>query len=126
ITSAHRAFELGITAIHQETVLFDDLSVAENIFLGHAPRTRLGTVDWKTMRARARATLDSMGARHIEETARLRDLSIANKHLVAVARALSIDAEVVIMDEPTASLSHKEIEDLFALIELLKKDNRVV
>ncbi|HHY51523.1 MAG TPA: sugar ABC transporter ATP-binding protein, partial [Alphaproteobacteria bacterium] len=126
ITSAHRAFELGITAIHQETVLFDDLSVAENIFLGHAPRTRLGTVDWKTMRTRARETLDAMGAQHIEETARLRDLSIANRHLVAVARALSIDAEVVIMDEPTASLSHKEIEDLFVLIELLKQDNRVV
>ena len=51
LASAHKAFELGITAIHQETVLFDDLTVAENIFLGHAPRTAFGTVDWKTMRA---------------------------------------------------------------------------
>jgi rhamnose transport system ATP-binding protein len=126
LPSAHRAFELGITAIHQETVLFDDLSVAENIFLGHAPKTKLGTVDWKKMRFEARMTLDSMGARHIDETARLRELSIANKHLVAVARALSIDADVVIMDEPTASLSHKEIADLFELIELLKKDGRAI
>jgi rhamnose transport system ATP-binding protein len=126
LPSAHRAFELGITAIHQETVLFDDLSVAENIYLGHAPRTKLGTVDWRRMRFDARQTLDSMGARHIGESVRLRDLSIANKHLVAVARALSIDAEIVIMDEPTASLSHKEIEDLFALIELLKKDKRAI
>jgi rhamnose transport system ATP-binding protein len=126
LPTAHRAFELGITAIHQETVLFDDLSVAENIYLGHAPRTRLGTVDWRKMRFEARQTLDAMGASHIGETARLRDLSIANKHLVAVARALSFDAEVVIMDEPTASLSHKEIEDLFVLIELLKKDGRAI
>jgi rhamnose transport system ATP-binding protein len=126
MSSAHRAFELGITAIHQETVLFDDLSVAENIYLGHAPKTRLGTVDWSKLRFEARQTLDAMGAKHIDENARLRDLSIANKHLVAVARALSIDAEVVIMDEPTAALSHKEIEDLFVLIELLKRDGRVI
>jgi rhamnose transport system ATP-binding protein len=126
LPAAHAAFAHGITAIHQETVLFDDLSVAENIFLGHAPKTRLGTVDWTKMRSEARQTLDAMGARHIDATMRLRDLSIANKHLVAVARALSIDADVVIMDEPTAALSHKEIEDLFVLVELLKRDGRAV
>ncbi|HEV2516736.1 MAG TPA: sugar ABC transporter ATP-binding protein [Devosia sp.] len=124
--SAHKAFELGITAIHQETVLFDDLSVAENIYLGHAPKTRFGTIDWTLMRADARRVLSDMGAGHIDAEARLRDLSIANKHLVAVARAMSIDAEVVIMDEPTAALSHKEIEDLFVLIELLKEDGKAV
>ncbi|OEO30911.1 D-xylose ABC transporter ATP-binding protein [Devosia insulae DS-56] len=124
--SAHKAFELGITAIHQETVLFDDLSVAENIYLGHAPKTRLGTIDWTLMRANARRVLADMGAGHIDAETRLRDLSIANKHLVAVARAMSIDAEVVIMDEPTAALSHKEIEDLFVLIELLKEDGKAV
>ncbi len=126
LPTPHRAFELGITAIHQETVLFDDLSVAENVFLGHAPRTRVGTVNWRKMRADARQVLDDMGAKHIDEAAPLRELSIANKHLVAVARAMSVDADVVIMDEPTASLSHKEIEDLFVLIELLKKDNKVI
>ena len=80
-------------------------SVAENIFLGHAPRTRFGTIDWKTMRANAREVLDTMHAGHIDADARLRDLGIANKHLVAVARAMSIDAQIVIMDEPTAALS---------------------
>ena len=54
----------GITAIHQETVLFDDLTVAENIFLGHAPKTRFGTIDWKTMRANAREVLATIGAQH--------------------------------------------------------------
>src|SRR5690606_11617406 len=53
-SSPHRAAQQGITAIHQETVLFDEISVAENIFLGHAPRTRLGLVDWGAMRGRAR------------------------------------------------------------------------
>ena len=63
LSSAHRAFEHGITAIHQETVLFDDLTVAENIFLGHAPRTRLGTIDWGRMRSEARAVRDRLSRR---------------------------------------------------------------
>jgi rhamnose transport system ATP-binding protein len=126
LPSAHAAFEHGITAIHQETVLFDDLSVAENIFLGHAPRTRFGTIDWKTMRAQAREVLETLGAGHIDADARLKDLGIANKHLVAVGRAMSIDAQIVIMDEPTAALSAKEIEELFLLIEFLKNEGKAV
>jgi rhamnose transport system ATP-binding protein len=126
LPTAHAAFSHGITAIHQETVLFDDLSVAENIFLGHAPRTRLGLIDWSTMRANAREVLDTMGAKHIDADARLADLGIANKHLVAVARAMSIDARIVIMDEPTAALSAKEIEELFLLIEFLKGEGKAI
>ncbi len=126
LASPHAAFKLGITAIHQETVLFDELSVAENIFLGHAPKTRFKTVDWRAMRERARVLLDEIGAGHIAPEARLKEMSIANKHLVAVARALSIDADIVIMDEPTAALSYKEIEDLFELIRLLKKNGKAI
>jgi rhamnose transport system ATP-binding protein len=100
--------------------------VAENIFLGHAPRGRFGLIDWKTMRTNAREVLDTMGASHIDPDARLRDLGIANKHLVAVARAMSIDARIVIMDEPTASLSAKEIEELFQLIEFLKSEGKAI
>ncbi|MCD7059737.1 sugar ABC transporter ATP-binding protein [Pelagibacterium xiamenense] len=123
--SAHAALDHGITAIHQETVLFDELSVAENIFLGHAPRTRVGFVDWKKLRAEAADILKNMGA-SIDPGARLKDLSIANKHLVAVARALSIEAQIVIMDEPTAALSHKEIEELFVLVDLLRQDGKAI
>ena len=126
LPTAHAAFLNGITAIHQETVLFDELTVAENIFLGHAPRTRFGAIDWKTMRANAREVLEAMHASHIDPDAMLKDLGIANRHLVAVGRAMSIDSQIVIMDEPTAALSAKEIEELFLLIEFLKSDGKAV
>jgi rhamnose transport system ATP-binding protein len=126
LPTPHAAFKLGITAIHQETVLFDEMSVAENIFLGHAPKTGFKTVDWRAMRDQARKLLEEIGAGHIAPDERLKDLSIANKHLVAVARALSINADIVIMDEPTAALSFKEIQDLFDLIELLKKNGKAI
>ena len=119
------AAHAGITAIHQETVLFDDLSVAENIYIGHAPRTRWGMIDWKTMNQNSATLLDRIGA-GVKPTSLLRDLGIANKHLVAIARALSIDARVVIMDEPTAALSHKEIEELYQLVEQLKSDGKAI
>ncbi len=123
--SAQDAASAGITAIHQETVLFDELTVAENIFLGHAPRGRFGLIDWAGMERQAREILSGIGAQ-IDPGARLRDLGIANKHLVAIARALSIDARVVIMDEPTAALSHKEIEELYELVETLKAQGKAV
>lgn len=119
------AADHGVTAIHQETVLFDELSVAENIFLGHAPRGSFGLIDLKTMNAKAREILDGIGA-PIDPEHRLKDLGIANKHLVAIARALSIDARVVIMDEPTAALSHKEIEELYELVESLKAQGKAI
>ncbi len=123
--SAAAAARAGVTAIHQETVLFDDLTVAENIFLGHAPRTRLGLIDWPRLRARAVETLARIGAT-LDPDLRLRELGIASKHLVAIARALSIDARVVIMDEPTAALSHKEIQETYALVERLKAEGRAI
>lgn len=123
--TAQAAGAAGVTAIHQETVLFDELSVAENIFLGHAPRGRAGLIDWQKMTADAAEILRGIGA-DIDPQQKLRDLGIANKHMVAIARALSIDARVVIMDEPTASLSHKEIEELYSLIEDLKAQGKAV
>lgn len=121
----HAAESAGVTAIHQETVLFDELSVAENIFLGHAPKGRFGLIDTAAMGARARAILDGLGAK-VDAHATLKDLGTANKHLVAIARALSIDARVVIMDEPTAALSQTEIEELYVLVESLKAQGKAI
>ncbi|MEO8530420.1 MAG: sugar ABC transporter ATP-binding protein [Deltaproteobacteria bacterium] len=123
--SAQAAADHGITAIHQETVLFDELSVAENIYLGHAPRGRFGLIDTKAMVSKAAAILHEIEA-DIDPTTKLRDLGIASKHLVAIARALSIDARVVIMDEPTAALSHKEISELYALVDMLKAQGKAI
>ncbi|RVT83488.1 sugar ABC transporter ATP-binding protein [Rhodobacteraceae bacterium CCMM004] len=123
--SAQDATRAGITAIHQETVLFDELTVAENIFLGHAPRGRWGLIDWPEMRRRAVQILARIDA-PLDPSTPLRDLGIASKHLVAIARALSVEARVVIMDEPTAALSQKEIEELYTLIARLKSEGRAI
>ncbi|PZX13782.1 rhamnose transport system ATP-binding protein [Palleronia aestuarii] len=123
--TAIAAQSAGITAIHQETVLFDELSVAENIFLGHAPRGRFGLIDWARLRVDAKAILERIGARLDPETP-LKELGIASKHLVAIARALSVEARVVVMDEPTASLSQAEIEELYDLVERLKAEGKAI
>ncbi|MFE3836975.1 sugar ABC transporter ATP-binding protein [Pseudogemmobacter sonorensis] len=123
--TAQAAGKAGVTAIHQETVLFDELTVAENIFIGHAPRGRLGLIDTRRMEEEARRLLASIGA-DLDPRVRLRELGIASKHLVAIARALSIDARVVIMDEPTAALSHKEIHELYDLVEQLKRQGKAI
>ncbi|WP_172293163.1 sugar ABC transporter ATP-binding protein [Pseudoruegeria sp. HB172150] len=123
--TALHATQAGITAIHQETVLFDELTVAENIFIGHAPRGRFGLIDWPAMRRKAKDILDRIDA-PLDPMMPLKELGIANKHLVAIARALSVDARVVIMDEPTAALSQKEIEELYELVERLKSEGRAI
>jgi rhamnose transport system ATP-binding protein len=124
-SSAQAAIDAGVTAIHQETVLFDELTVGENIFLGHAPRTRIGTIDWRAINDRSQALLRQLES-EIDPTIRLRDLSIAQRHLVAIARALSVEARIVIMDEPTAALSRKEIDDLFRIVEGLKRQGKAI
>ncbi|OLP53008.1 D-xylose ABC transporter ATP-binding protein [Rhizobium rhizosphaerae] len=123
--NAQAALNAGITAIHQETVLFDELTVAENIFLGHAPRGRFGRIDWGRMMAEAARLLVALEA-PIDPGLRLKELSIAQRHLVAIARALSTEARIVIMDEPTAALSRKEIDDLFRIVQTLKDAGKAV
>lgn len=123
--SPDAASRAGVTAIHQETVLFDEMTVAENIWLGHAPRGRFGLIDLAEQKAGAERLLASIGAK-LDPDMKLKELGIASKHLVAIARALSIEARVVIMDEPTAALSHKEIHELYDLVETLKAQGKAI
>ncbi len=118
------SWKAGITAIHQETAMFDELTVAENIFMGHAPRKgRL--IDWQAMQQRADDILKSIEA-DIDPATPLKQLGVAQKHLVSIARALSHDSRIVIMDEPTASLSAREIDELFRIVDRLKKEGRAI
>ncbi len=119
------ARRVGITAIHQETVMFDELSVTENIFVGHHLAGRFGRLDWATMRARTREILAQLEV-ELDPDAKLRTLSVAQKHIVGIARALSVDAKIVIMDEPTAALSQREIDDLYGIIHRLKEEGKAI
>ncbi len=123
--TAQDATRAGVTAIHQETVLFDELSVAENIFIGHAPKTSWHLIDRTAMVEKAGKILRDIGAQ-IDPSVKLKDLGIASRHLVAIARALSVEARVVIMDEPTAALSQKEIEELYTLVDVLKAQGKAI
>ena len=116
--SAQDSQAAGILAVHQETVMFDELSVAENIFVGrHLMRGPF--VDWSTMNAQAQQVLSDIGAR-FTATALVKDLSLAERHLVEIARALSQQARVVILDEPTAALSQAEIHDFYGIVRKLR------
>ena len=122
-TSPRDSWAAGIAAIHQETVMFDELSVAENIFMGHMPGGRL--IDRASMQERTTALLQRIDADFTALTP-LKKLSVAQKHMVEIARALSHEANVIIMDEPTASLSRHEIGELFKLVEQLKEEGRAI
>src|ERR671928_609244 len=89
----------GIATIYQELLLFPELSVAENIFLGHAPRGRFGAVDWGAMRARAREILASLDIHDLDVDRTVGTLSVGNRQRVEIAKALSQNARVLIMDE---------------------------
>ena len=119
-TSAQQAMEAGITAVHQETVMFDELTVAENIYVGRHPcRGALGRVDWRRIEAEAEKLFERLEV-SLPVRAKVKDLSVAQRHFVEIARALSQDARVVIMDEPTASLSQREIQELYRIIAQLR------
>lgn len=118
--SPHDAQAAGIAVMHQHPGLFPDLTVAENIYLGHMPRDRFGGVDNVTMLAGARKVLATVGL-NVSADTRLGTLRTSEQQLVEIARALSLDARVLIMDEPTAALSQREVERLFTVVADLRQ-----
>jgi ribose transport system ATP-binding protein len=110
----------GISMIFQELNLVPQLSVAENIFLGREPRNRLGMIDYRTMNSDARKLLSTLDTT-LEPQVPVAQLRVGAQQLVEIAKALSFDASVLIMDEPTSAVSDHEVEALFQLIRQLKR-----
>jgi rhamnose transport system ATP-binding protein len=112
--------KLGIAAIYQHVTNYPDLSVTENIFIGHekvSPRTK--RILWNDMHKRAKELLDSVGA-NIDPRTQMGTLSVAEQQIVEIAKALSMDAKIIIMDEPTAALTKTESEELYKIAEQLR------
>jgi len=118
IPTPANARDLGIGVVHQECLVFDQLTVAENLFVNTHPR-RAGLVDWQTVQRRAQAVLDELGADFGAQTP-VASLGIAQKHVVQIARALVNDSRLLILDEPTASLSQRECAELFRIARKLR------
>jgi rhamnose transport system ATP-binding protein len=116
----------GIAAIHQEATMFPELSVTENIYMGHhLTRGGGGLLDWKGMKLKTRSLLEKLELEINPET-KVKDLSVAQRHMVEIVKALSLDARIVIMDEPTSALSLREIEDLYKIIRQLRTEGQAI
>ena len=122
----NEAYSKGIAIIYQETSLFTEMTVLENMFLGHEPVKKIlgviKTIDYKSMRKKAQETFKKLGM-DIDLDAYVKDLGVASKQMVEIAKALTYDAEILILDEPTAALTNKEVQSLFSIICRLRNEN---
>lgn len=114
------AMHHGIAVIHQELILAENMTIAENVFMGREKCNRLGMVNFKRAEREVQEMLDSLGI-DLKATASVAELSTPQKQLVEIVKALTYNANIVVMDEPTASLSSKEVDMLFSIIDRLKE-----
>lgn len=120
ISSAAVAGENGIRIIHQEIVLVPDRTIAANVFLGREPRNKMGLVDVKAMEEQTQKVIDDLQL-NLKANEMVRNLTMGMQQLVEIIKAISADAKIVVMDEPTSSLSQGEVEILFDIIRLLQQ-----
>ncbi|HVP18701.1 MAG TPA: ATP-binding cassette domain-containing protein, partial [Spirochaetia bacterium] len=115
------AAEMGIQFIYQELITLDTLTVAENLFVGHMPvRRGLGTVDWKAANENARSVLGTMNI-DLDPRAIVGDLTVHQKQVLEIAKAIHKKATILVMDEPTAALGEEDTQSLFKIITGLKE-----
>ncbi len=120
------SYQNGISVIYQELSVINELSIQENLFIGHLPLKKLGfvnVVDYDEMNSRAKQLLEAVGLKRDPKTF-VEELSISEKQQVEIAKALASDSKILIMDEPTASLTNSEISHLFAIVRKLKKQGK--
>lgn len=113
------ALAAGIVTVYQEMSLVPSLSVAENLYLGRLPK-RGPLIDWKQLHADARSLLDDIGAEDIDPAAEVHSLSVGRQQIVEIAKAMSLQPKVLLLDEPTSALAQAEVDQLFALIKRLE------
>ena len=123
--NAKQSQAAGIAIIFQEPTLFPDLTVAENIFVGAQPLKRFRRIDGRRMRREAAAVFEQLGVR-LDPDRQARGLSIADQQLVEIVKALTTNARVIVMDEPTAALTSTEVERLFRIVETIRARGNAV
>lgn len=119
-TDPKEAMDAGVRVIHQEINMVKTLTVAENIFLGNYPQTKYGGVDWKKLNDKASEVMSILGD-SIDVRERVEKVSIAGQQMIEIAKALSVEPKILIMDEPTAALNDQETEQLFEVLDRLKQ-----
>ncbi len=125
--SPREVLDHGVSFIYQELNLVQDLTIAQNIFLGREPKSPIGLIDWKSLNHKAHQALKKIGEDDIAVTQPLNKLSVAQQQMVAIAKALDQNPQLLVLDEPTSRLSREEINKLFALLlELSKKDISII
>ncbi len=110
----------GLSVVHQEIKLVDTISVKENVFLGRPPRNKLGLVDWSKMRKEAQALLDRLGVT-LDPDMTVSNLTVAQQQIVEICKALSFESKLLILDEPSAVLTNREMDLLYVIIDKLKE-----
>ncbi|NDL66814.1 sugar ABC transporter ATP-binding protein [Anaerotalea alkaliphila] len=115
------AMAFGVSMIHQELSPVRDRSIMSNMFLGREPMTKYGTIDWKKMVEEAKKWLKQVEL-EVDPRTRMADLSVAQMQMVEIARAISTNAKLIIMDEPTSALTEREVEQLFKIMRKLRSE----
>lgn len=126
IANPKQATLFGISMIHQELSPVLDMTIAENIFLGKEPKKGIGIVDFAKMNSLSDELLKEVGMRNVSSSTKMKALSTSQMQMVEIAKALSYNSDIIIMDEPTSSITESEVENLFGIIRKLKAEGRCI
>ena len=126
IENPRMANEKGISMIHQELSPVTEMTIAENIFLGEEPTRGGGMINFAEMNRKAQELLDEVGMSNVPPTTKMKRLSTSQQQMVEIAKALSHNSEIIIMDEPTSSITEAEVDNLFGIIRKLKAEGRCI
>ena len=126
IANPKQATMYGISMIHQELSPVLDMTIAENIFLGTEPKKGAGIVEFAKRNSLSEELLKEVGMRNVSPSTKMKALSTSQMQMVEIAKALSYDSDIIIMDEPTSSITESEVENLFGIIRKLKSEGRCI